>query len=402
MVRSGVKRGKLTVALTCAWLSWGCPAARGTDPRHAGDLHVFAEGPCSELSIHAVGERRFVTYGDTGYDLQGWLPGDRLPAAQALVEIAGGRAFMNPAFSAGIPTDARGYARGSLALGGDPHRGVWLLLTTTRYARGGTGALFERETEGFSFAGDGWQPSAEPVALPPRARDLPALPGDACGELVFIPLAWEATASGGIVVGGRCDDERAQNPGEPIVVVMHGAAGARSWRVERLDETDALDGIVNLELAARGDDDVYLVAYEPFRPREARQSLIAHFDGQRWRSLDWPIDGAMSIALASDGSAHVAASRSLHRRHGEGRIETVKMPPLSFADVAEGELHIHTVRSFDDELWVEASYRVNVPAAGGRKRTVWASALYSRVKPPAPYYCDAREPAEAAFYEVSP
>lgn len=371
--------------------------------QHTKDLHVFAEGPCSELSIHALGERRFVTYGDTGYDLEAWLPGDRVAAAQALVEVADGRAFFNPAFSAGIPTDARGYARGALTLGGDTATGAWLLLTTSRYARGGTGALFEREAEGFVFVSDGWKQSAEAVALPPRARDLPVLPDDACGELVFVPLAWEATASGGVVVGGRCDDERAQNPHDPIMVVMHGAAGARSWRVERLAETDALDGIVNLELAARGDDDVYLVAYEPFRPREARQSFIAHYDGNGWQVLDWPIEGgAMSIALASDGGAHVAASRALYHRHADGRIETLKMPPLAFADVADDALHIHSVRSFDDELWAAASYRVNVPAEGGRKRSVWGSALYSRAEPPAPYYCDAREPAEAAFYEVSP
>jgi hypothetical protein len=385
----------------------GCPGNVTTDarwPAAGAPLQVFAEGPCPELSIHAVGERRFVVYGETGYDLRGWLPGDAVAAAQSLVEVKDGCAYFNAAFLAGLPTDARGYVPGAIEIGGDFETGVWLLHTTTRYAAGGTGALFEREAEGFLFAGEGWRPSDEPVALPLGARQLPELPQDACAgdALTFVPLAWRATPAGGIVVAGRCDDDKPANPHDPVIVVLHGRPGASAWRVERLEETDPLDGIINLELAARGDDDVYLVAYEPFRPLEQRQSFVAHYDGSRWRALDWALEGGtMGIALDNDGGVYLAASRALLRRDRDGDIAPLPLPPLRFADVARDELHVHTVRAIGGELWVEAGYRVNVPAEGGRERTIWASALYASGTPAGHYYCDAREPAEEAFYEVS-
>jgi hypothetical protein len=365
---------------------------------------VFAEGPCPELSIHAVGERRFVVYGETGYDLQGWLAGDAVPAAQALVEVKDGEAYFNAAFAAGLPTDARGYAPGSIEVGGDFETGVWLLLTTARYASGGTGALFERDAEGFLWSGAGWTPSEEPVALPVASRDLPEMPANACADdaLTFVPLAWHATPAGGVVIAGRCDDDKPANPHDPIIVVLHGRPRGDAWQIARVEDTDPLDGIVNLELAARGDDDVYLVAYEPFRPRDQRQSFVAHYDGSRWRALDWAIDGGtMGIALDERGGVYLAASGALYRRDRDGAIEPIALPPLRFAEVAPEDLHVHGVQSFGGELWVEASYRVNVPGPEGRKQTIWASALYARGTPAGQYYCDAREPAEEAFYEVS-
>ncbi len=391
-------RGGVTLALLGLT---GCPSPSTTALTHGG-LRVFAEGPCAELSIHAVGSRRFVTYGDTGYDLHGWLPGDHVAAAQAVVEVVDGRAFFNEAFAAGLPTDARGYVPGSLELGGDFDTGAWLLRTTTRYARGGTGALFEREGEGYLHDGVRWRRSDEPVALPAGARGLPGLPTTVCAAgLSFVPLAWTATTTGGVVIAGRCDDDKPTNVHDPVVVALHGAARATAWRVERVPGTDHLDGIVNLELAARDDDDVYLTAYEPFRPREARESFLARFDGDAWSELDWPIEGGtMSIALGDAGEAWVAASRALYRRSADGRVEPVNLAPLRFAKVDASALHVHGVRRYGDELWAAASYRVAIPGSGGRDEVVWASALFTSVATGVHHYCDARETADEALYEV--
>jgi hypothetical protein len=364
------------------------------------------EGPCPKLSIEAVGKRRFLVYGETGYDLHAWLPGDDVAAAQAVAEVKDGKVYFNPAISAGLPTDARGYVPGELWLGGDFEAGAWLLRTSTRYARGGTGALFERDAAGYSFTGSGWRRSADPVALPSAARQLPPVPEDVCPrvadrDLKLVPLAWEGTPGGGIVVAGRCDDADPANYGEPILMALHGLPGATRWSAMRVPDTDFLDGILNLDLDARSDDDVYLVAYEPFAEREERHRFVAHYDGERWQDLPWPIDdGLMSVARSADGTIYLAGGRALYRRAGD-TTSRVQLPSLRYANASSEQLHVHTVKVLGGaDLWVEASYRVNTPAAGGRRTSVWASALYSSAKPQAELYCDAREAAESAIYEV--
>ena len=408
----------------------GCAAA-AKPPQIAagGELALFAEGPCSKLAIEAVGERRFLVYGDTGYELQAWMPGEILPAAQAVAEVRAGRAHGNPLWMAGLPRDARGYVPAEIELGGSLDGGAWLLLIETRYSRGGVGSLFDAHARGHLLGARGWSPSDEPVALPLASRGLPELPADLCPPragppragppragpsesgpsesgppLSFVPLSWTASPEGGVLVAGRCDDPGPVNLPDPVLVVAHGAAGARSWQVRAVPETDALDGIVNLDLYARADDDAYLVAYEPFAKREERSAYLARFDGASWRELVNPIhDGLMSVTGSSDGTLYLAGGRALHRLDPGGEHQAMTLPPLRHTALPATELHIHTVRMFGEgELWVEAGYRVSVRSDEGRVRALRASALYTTRAPAAELFCDAREPAAEALYEVAP
>jgi hypothetical protein len=368
---------------------------------------VFAEGPCPKLSVQASGSRRFIVYGDTGYDLHAWLPGEPIAAAQTVAELKGDRVFRNPMLLSGLPRNARGYVPGELQLGGAPPEGPWLQLITTRYSAGGRGALFERRVHGYAFVpGRGWSGLGpeSPAGLPAQAKALPALPRRTiCPKsgLTFVPLASTTTPAGGVFVAGRCDDDQAPNYIDTTILVAHGRPEADHWEVEPVPDADALDGIVNLGLAAPSDDRAFLVAYEPFTEREKRQSFFAHYDGSRWRELPLPIDdGLMSLAASDDGTLWFAASRALYRRQPSGEITKVTLPSPRFARGPKEAMHIHTVRAFDPgELWVEASYRVDLPAGRGAKRG-WASVLLSTRPPRYPLYCDADEPAERALYEV--
>ncbi|MBW2454845.1 MAG: hypothetical protein JRI68_10055 [Deltaproteobacteria bacterium] len=376
-------------------------------PTTVSAFTLFAEGPCPKLSVQASGERRFIVYGDTGYDLHAWLPGEPIAAAQAIAELTGDQVFRNPVLHAGLPQNAGGYIYGGLELGGTGRTAPQLLLITTRYSTGGQGALFQRRYHRYALSrGEGWQGKAADTsgALPVLASDLPALPRTTmCPQpgLTFVPLASTTTEAGGVFVAGRCDDDRAPNYVDTTVLVAHLRPAAKSWQVETIPDADALDGIVNLDLAARSDDRAYLVAYEPFTKRQERQSFFAHYDGSRWREVPLPIDdGLMSVAAGADGTVWLAGGRALYRRDPAGEIEPVALPPLRFARGPTDELHIHRVRAFDPgELWVEASYRVELPAGSESKRG-WASALYATRAPRQPLYCDAAEPAEGALYEV--
>ncbi len=400
---------KLAAALSGAILAaCGGVAKRPAQPAPViSAWSVFAEGPCPKLSIHRSGERRFIVYGDTGYDLHAWLPGEPLAAAQAIAEVKGDRVYRSPALLAGLPRNARGYVRGELELGGAPPAATWLHLITARYSSGGQGALFERRVHGYSFVpGKGWASAGEdsPAALPFQARKLPTLPSATmCPKagLTLVPLASTTTAAGGVFVAGRCDDEQAPNYVDTTILVAHGRPDADRWEVAQIPDADALDGIVNLALAAPSDDRAYLVAYEPFTPREERQSFFAHYDGSRWRELPLPIDdGLMSVAAADDGTLWFAAGRALYQRQESGEVTTVPLPPPRFARGASDALHLHRVRAFgQNELWVEASYRLDLPAGRGAKRG-WASALFTTRPPRYPLYCDANQPAETALYEV--
>jgi len=398
----------LAIVAACALLACGSSA---TLPRSAtavgSELHVFAEGPCPKLSVQAIGRRRLIVYGDTGYDLRAWMPGDELPAAQAIVELKGDRVFHHAALLSGLPTDARGYVTGALELGGGDEDAGWLRRITTRYDRSSAGALFERRSTGYLWGGAGWQRAGdgEPVSRPPQARALPALPHDTMcpqPQLKFIPMASTVSPAGGLFIAGRCDDERPTNYLYTTILVAHGSPQAKSWAIGKLPDADALNGIVNIGLFARSDEEAYLVAYEPFEQREDRRPYFARYDGARWRKLDAGVEeGLMSVTGTADGSLWVAAGRALYRRRPTGEMKRVDLPPLRYARGRSSDLHIHTVRAFDgEELWVEASYRVAIRGPKGRAEVIWASAVFSSQRPSYPLYCDVREPAESAIYEV--
>lgn len=385
---------------TLAALASGCgtQAAAPKAPQpvaNTGALSVFAEGPCPTLAVAAAGKRRFVVFGDHGREFGGWLPGEAIAAAQSLVELRGGEAFRRPELLEGLPTDARGYVRGAIDLGGSAHA-PWLVRTTTRYSKDKRGPLFERESNGYLFD-SGWQPTTQPVTIPPRARRLPELPIDsACGTgLRWVPLAWTPTPKGGLVVAGRCDDARAANLLHTKIMVAHGQPDATSWTLSALPETDVLDGIINLDVYAPAEDNVYVSAYEPYKEPDKRLSYLAHYDGQRWRDLPLDIaDGIMAISGDGAGTLWLAAGRAAYVLR-KRRVEPVVLPPLRFvAGAKQPELHIHDVHYLDGELWIEASYRVELP---GQRGAHWASALFSTRTASAPLFCDARETAPSAL-----
>lgn len=388
--------------------SVGSPSARPA-PRLREELAVAAEGPCARLSVQAVGARRFLVYGDTGYDLHAWLPNEAVAAAQSIVELRPGGAARDPRLLAGLPTDGRGYVPGELSLGGE-EGAAWLERVTTRYQAGGKGALFEREADGFRLGAHGWERAGGVVvSRPAAASGLPALPADACAgarasegpprDLRFVPLAAIATPSGGVVVAGRCADDGPRNLVEPVVRVLHGRAGGRAWSVASAPLAPELDGIVNASLAARSDDDVALTLWEPFDPPRHRRPYLARWDGRAWSRVAVAIeDGLMSAAWAPDGGLYLAAGRALYRRAPGGAIARVPLPPPRFAKGSADDVHVHDVRAWGEELWVESSYRVEL----GEKDQgpAWASVVHTNVALPRVVYCDAREPADRAVWEV--
>jgi hypothetical protein len=384
------------LAIACAAGGSLVPAA--PKPAPSSDLFIFAEGPCPTLSVRAAGKRRFLVYGDHGRFLAGWLPGDRLATAESLVELRGGRAFRRASLLQGLPTDARGYVHGELELGGtaeDP----WLVRTTVRYSLVKRGPLFERAPAGYRFDG-GWRPTEEAVTVPPSARQLPELPHrELCSEdLAFVPLTWATTPEGGLVVAGRCDDDKPANYPVTNLVVAHGAPGARRWRATLLPGGETLSGIVNLSLAAASEREIYLVAYEPFKEPSERRAYLARFDGKTWIRDERPIsDGLMSVATDGQGTIWLAGGRALYR----ATSRTLERVPLPASRLSEPNrpVHIHTVRYLGGELWVEASYQVKLP---GQRGAHWASVLYGTRQPEAPLHCDARENADAALYETTP
>jgi hypothetical protein len=375
----------------------GLPVA-STAPVPPSELHVFAEGPCSRLSVRAAGQRRFIVYGDHGRDFGGWMPGEEVAAAQTFAELRGGRAFRRPSLLRGLPANARGYVRGELQIGGTDHA-LWLVRTETRYSLTRRGPLFERTAEGYRFDG-GWQRSDEAVSIPEAARKLPALPLErACGDrLSWIPIASQATPGGGLVVAGRCDDASAANLQQTTLIVARGRPGADRFEIDVLPETEVLDGIVNLDLFAASDDEIYVSAYEPYKERHDRHAYLARFDGERWRDLPIDLsDGIMAVSGDGAKTLWLAAGRKLYRLQGL-RADPVALPPLRLAR-GERDLHVHGVSVLGGELWAEASYRVKLP---GERGSHWASVLFSSRAPDTPLYCDAREPAETALVEVPP
>lgn len=396
-----------SVLLALAIGSVGCGATLTDTPLVLGDLHLVAEGPCARLSVAAMGERRVIVYGDTGYDLHDWSAGEQLSAAQSLVEITKQGVRRNKTLLRGLPTNARGYVPGNLELGEDSTGNGWLLRIDTRYAPRGTGSLFVRELDPYELSAGGWARSEgeTPLDLGPVARGLPDVPVlDACEDkaLRFVPLAWDRAEDGTLLVAGRCQDDSHIAYMDTTLVVAHAAPGASSWEFGQPPRSSRLDGIVNLSIHARSRDEAWLTAYEPFNPVDGRQSYLARWDGARWTELDLEIDeGLMSVTSDAEGRLFLAASRGLYRRDVNGECTKISLPPLRYTQ-QQPELHVHDARVFGaGDLWVEASYRVKVRGGErGETTEIWASALYSNVKTQSPLYCDAAEEAGKALAEV--
>ena len=412
----------LALALVaCHQKSADAPIA--TDGASTSAFRVFAEGPCAKLSVQPVGERRFLVYGDTGYDLHDWNVGEHLAAAESFVELKNGAAFRVPGMYADLPSNAGGYSPFDLRIGGGGS-GPWLLAVDTRYAARGAGALFERRSQAYALVNERWQASdpAKAITFPDAARSLPPLPvGTMCTKagapaLVFVPLTSTTFRPKGkddgaahVFVAGRCQDESHINYRRTTLVVAHGAPGADHWDISSTPDASVLDGIVNLGLYARAANDVYLTAWEPFVSPERRVPYLVHSDGRSWQSIDTGLpEGLMSVSGTPDGALWLAAGRALYvREAGAPKFQAVDLPPLLFASVpSPPTLRIHTVRAITDaEVWVEATYRVKTKA---EKEEVEqrASVLYrldkTQKRDPrvGVLYCDAREPAENAIAVV--
>ena len=389
----------------------GCtgPKAVAVAPTSArangGAFHVVAEGPCSRLSLQTIGDRTFVVYGDTGYDLHDWEVGEKLAAAQSIVEIRQGEAYRPTAMFGGLPLNSGGYVPADLRLGGTMEQSPWLVLVDTKYAPRGAGALFERESRGFVFEGS-WRPhrGESPVDLPAEAAGLPALPDLCEGKpgVRFVKLAATTHPKGDVFVAGRCTQEGPiASRGAPIQVA-HGAPGARAWTISRTPESHVLDGIVNVAMWTRRGDDAYLVAYEPFKSPDVRQPYLARWNGKGWAQIETGLpEGLMSVSGTEDGTLWIAAGRAVYRRPaGAAAFAKVEMPALRFAsDPRPATLRLHTVRAVSaDDVWVEGTYRVKVKK--GEVETELRSGVLFRSRPGATHACDAREPAEKAFARV--
>jgi hypothetical protein len=374
--------------------------------RSPSEMAVVAEGPCARLSVQAVGGRRFVVFGDTGYDLALWVPGERLAAAQSIVELSSEGAFVPSDLLEGLPRDERGYVPAHVELGGDFGTRAWARLVTTRYAPHGTGKLFARSAQRYLYTRSRWEPSGsdDEATIPALDEDSPPLPIDtACDEegLVWLPLAWDRTARGDVFVGGRCQDEGRVPYGETILVVARRRAGERTWDITRTPRSAELEGHVNVDLYARSANEAYLTAYEPFSPVEGRRSYLVRFDGAGWSHVELGVDeGLMSVAGTPDGTLWLAAGRGLYKKPASGRTVRVTLPALRFTTAAPA-LHVHTVRAFPEgDVWIEASYRVKLPVEGRAEREeAWASVLFGPGSDKR-YFCDAREVAARAFAEL--
>jgi hypothetical protein len=371
----------------------------------AAELAIVAEGPCAKLAVEAVGERRFLVYGDTGYELSDWSAGEKLAAAQSLIEITPQGPLRNHAMLEGLPRNGRGYLPADIEIGADSTGTPWLASIDARYAPRGTGALFERTMKAYSFSEQGWRPAPGDVPLDMGSGKLADVSAaDACEQpgLRFVALTHAFGADGSLIIAGRCQDESHINYADTTLVVAHAAKGAPEWSYARLPKTSRLDGIVNVAASAVNARDAWLTAFEPYAPTDGRPAYLAHFDGTQWKEVETGIDdGLMSVAGTTDGALYLAGGRALYRRSADGAVARVTLPPLRYARGGP-ELHVHRVRVFPaGDVWVEAGYRVRRPTGeGGEPSDVWASALFSNRVLPLPLYCDAREEAFAAIMEI--
>ncbi len=374
-------------------------------------LHVVAEGPCAKLSAQAIGKRRFVVFGDTGYELAYWNPGDLLPAAQSFVEIRDGKAFRNLGMLDGLPKNVGGYIPGDLLLGGSSLDNGWLLRATTHYAPTGTGVLFRRSWHGYAWQSGGWaaSQSAQVVRYPLAAKGLPALPVETMCEpydegLRFVPSATATLPSGHVMIGGTCQAKKHIRLRNAVALIAHGRPSTNSWRVERLPETDGHDGIVNLAIHLAGPREAYAAVYEPFKSIPKRIPYLAHYDGKTWSITSTPIKtGMTSVAGSSDGTLWVAAGHELWKRSPTKGWHTVKLPRLLFAKPARPPtLRVTAVRVFaGNDIWAEGAFRLKLEESDGEPATEARASVLWRSTPAAHVlYCDPRKRAPKGLTAV--
>jgi len=372
---------------------------------------VVAEGPCAKLSVQAIGQRKFVVFGDTGYELRAWNPGELLAAAQSFVEIREGLAYRNRALLRGLPTNSGGYTPGDIRFGGSSLQHGWLWRTTTHYAPEDSGALFRRTVEAFVHDGRRWTKHSSPdvARFPPAARSLPPLPAatmcSAYGSrLHFVRLTATWLDSGHVWVAGRCQDDGLTNYRETTVLVASGSPETKRWTVAKLSDIWALDAILNVAMYARAADDVYLVAYEPFKPIEKRVQYLVHYDGRSWTLLDTPVGtGMTSVSGSVDGTLWITAGHQLWRRDPKGSWRVIPMPSLLFSKPDKPpSLRITAVRAFAvDDVRVEGAFRVRLPARGEPKPIQGRASVLFHSRPfQYPLFCDPSEPAEKGLSAV--
>lgn len=381
----------------------------------ATEFHGAVAGICSKLDVARIGDRTLILYGDTGYQMTDWNPGETLAAAQSFVEVRGSQVVRNLSLLEGLPSNAGGFVSGDLSLGGRSLDEAWLLRTTSRYSKGGAGALFEHDLDPFTWNGRTWEPypSSDYVQLPAKARSLPELPVDAlcprrdpkAPDLRFVRVTSTVhEATGHLWVAGRCQSDSHVNYRPTRIVIAHGAPGSKEWEISDAPASSQLDAIVNLSLFARSPNDLYLVAYEPFLPLERRVPYLAHFDGTNWRVQHPPMTtGITSVSGSDDGTLWAAAGRDLWRQDADGTWKTIPLPPLPFVARPRTEsVRVSTVRAFGpDDVWVGVVFMARVKQGERNEAAeVRGAALYHSRPLETPLYCDAREPIETALVAV--
>ncbi len=403
----------LPLLLVLGIVGHGCATARPirAPALPADAFHGVVSGLCPKLDVARVGDRTFLVYGETGYQLGDWHPGDTLAAAQSLAEVRGERVLRNLTLLQGLPSNAGGWVPGDLSIGGASMDEAWVLKTTSRYAPRGRGALFTHALDPYTWNGREWvrYTSGDFVGLPVPARSLPDLDQEGLcrrhdPSLRFVRVTSGVLHSTGHVwVAGRCQNESHVNYRPTRIMVAHGAPGARQWIVRDVPASAQLDAIVNLGLYARAPDDVYLIAYEPFVPLDRRVPFLAHFDGTDWGIEHPPMTtGLTSVSGLEDGTLWVGAGRGLWRRDAAGRWDEVPLPAPPFAQrFRKGAMRVTDVWAFaPDDVWVAVAFAARVTREGGDKVEVRARALYRNRPWDVPLYCDAREPVEDALVVV--
>jgi hypothetical protein len=183
--------------------------------------------------------------------------------------------------------------------------------------------------------------------------------------------------------------------------VAHAAPGARQWELFDAPASSQLDAIVNIGLYASGPKDLWLHAWEPFKPVERRVPYLVHFDGQAWEVQHPPMaTGISSISGTDDGVLWAAAGYDLWRRDPSRKWQKEELPSLMFSPATPASsVRIREVHAFaPNDVWVEGAYRVAASGGDGAKaRPLRAAVLYHNGPFGAALYCDSRNTVDKAL-----
>lgn len=223
-----------------------------------------------------------------------------------------------------------------------------------------------------------------------------------CAGLVFVPIASATTPSGGLLVGGRCDDDWPANLKRPALLVAHGLPGVSSWIVKPVPGTELLDGIVNVALFARSDTDAALVAYEPFKPPAERRAFVAHHDGKGWRESSSRFHDRPDERGRDAGRRAVVRCRARRVPRGCGRRRGEGGAAEAPVRVGKDRCIFTYTRSAPSAARCGSRPATALTSTGpmGRGASPCGGALFANVPGPRPVDRDAREPAAGAVYEV--